>query len=141
MESSIKYATPPSSSACLCVGDCGPIGRGVYAKKNFQPGELIESVPVILIPAAEWEFIEKTILYDYCYAFGETTEDQAVALGFGSLYNHSFTPNARYVKHIEEKIINFFALRPIFIGEEITINYNGKPSSLDPLWFPVHNKI
>lgn len=120
------------------VGMSRTIGRGVFAAQDFAPGDLIETAPVLVIPAAEWSLIEKTALFNYCYAFGGNgCEDMALALGFGSMYNHSYTPNAQYIKKIEEKAISYYAIRPIERGEEITINYNGDPGCRDPLWFPV----
>jgi SET domain-containing protein len=60
----------------------------------------------------------------------------AVALGYGSLYNHSYTPNARYDDE-SPQIKIFTAIREIAAGEEITINYNGEPSDESPVWFKV----
>ena len=60
-----------------------------------------------------------------------------MALGYGSLYNHSFFPNAEYIKVWEERVIRFVALRDIRDGEEITINYNGSPESQKPMDFEV----
>jgi SET domain-containing protein len=57
----------------------------------------------------------------------------------GSLYNHSYTPNAVYAKQYDQLIITYTALRDIAAGEEILINYNGRPDDLDPLWFAVSN--
>ena len=110
-------------------------GRGVFALRPFSRGERIESAPVIVIPAAEWPLVEKTVFYHYTYSWGERLEDAAVALGCGSLYNHSYTPNAEYVRRLAEQRIDFVALRDIAPGEEITINYNGAAEDQSPLWF------
>ena len=135
LDSSISSEPSPS----ICIGESIPKGRGVFANKDFYPGELIESAPVIIISQNEWNHLEKTELYNYCYAFGEThdQEDMALALGFGSLYNHSYSPNARYKKNIDKRRIDFYALKHIEKGDEIHINYNGDPSCIDPLWFTV----
>jgi uncharacterized protein len=50
----------------------------------------------------------------------------AVVLGYGSLYNHSYKPNA-YYRDRRNRVKEFIALRDIAAGEEITINYNGSP--------------
>ncbi|MFN5732282.1 MAG: SET domain-containing protein-lysine N-methyltransferase, partial [Planctomyces sp.] len=60
----------------------------------------------------------------------------ALALGFGALYNHSFTPNARY-DDAGRQVKEFRALRDIQPGEEITINYNGTEDGTDPVEFDV----
>ena len=112
-------------------------GRGVFAASRLACGEIIETAPIILIPAAEWPHIEPTVLALYIYNFGPTAEEEhaAIALGYGSLYNHSYTPNAMYIKSWEEQVIRFVALRDIEPGEEITINYNGSPENQTPTWF------
>ena len=55
-------------------------GRGVFAGRDFREGELIESAPVIVIPAAQWPLLEHTVLHDYMYAYGPTLDDMAIAL-------------------------------------------------------------
>jgi hypothetical protein len=121
----------------LEVRTCQQKGRGVFAKTLFQQGELLESAPVILIPAAHCEQLTGTVFDDYTYAFGGEPERLALALGLGSLINHDYQPNAVYIKRYEEQRIDYFAIRPIAVGEEITINYNGSPRDGAPLWFAV----
>ena len=60
----------------------------------------------------------------------------ALALGYGSLYNHSFRPNARY-DDVGPQTKEFTAMRDIAPGEEITVNYNGEPTSRAAVWFEV----
>jgi SET domain-containing protein len=110
-------------------------GRGVFAKKRFSKGELLERAPVVIVPHYEREYLDKTVLYNYYYKWGGNLEDAALSLGYGSLYNHSYEPNAVYVKKIEEFVIDFVALRDIEEGEEITVNYTGRPDDKPPLWF------
>jgi SET domain-containing protein len=128
-------ACPPA----VTFAETGAKGRGVFALKDYQPAEHIETAPVIVIPAAQWPLMERTVLYHYGFMWGAGGEDMAIALGYGSLYNHSYQPNARYVRHPEAGTIEFVALRPIWRGEEITVNYNGDPASADPLWFDVRD--
>ena len=59
-----------------------------------------------------------------------------LALGYGSLYNHSYRPNARYVD-LSERTKLFTAIRDIAAGEEITVNYNGEPEDQTPVGFDV----
>jgi uncharacterized protein len=127
-------------SPSIKVLSSGPRGRGVVAQRAFRKGELIEAAPVLVIPEREWKALENTTLYNYGYAFGEGTQDMAIAFGFGSLYNHSYQPNARYVKRIAERTLDYVAIRDIQCGEEITVNYNGKPDAQDPMWFEVHDE-
>ena len=60
----------------------------------------------------------------------------AVSLGYGSLYNHSYRPNARYVD-LAGRTKLFTAIRDIAAGEEITVNYNGEPEDETPVGFEV----
>src|SRR5947209_5674728 len=110
-------------------------GRGVFARRAIAEGEVIERVPVLVLSLDE---IKKgdawTGLAGYCFLWGEGTV--ALALGYGSLYNHSFKPNARY-DDVGPQTKEFTALRTIQTGEEITVNYNGKPGSRKEVWFDV----
>jgi SET domain-containing protein len=110
-------------------------GRGVFAQKQFVKDEMVERAPVIVLPTHQEQFLDQTVLKDYYYYWNKATV--ALALGLGSLYNHSYTPNARYVKQHADAVIEFVALRTIEADEEITVNYNGDPTDQAPLWFHV----
>ena len=112
-------------------------GRGVFAGVRFKAGELIERAPALVIPADEWRHLEKTVLYNYSFSWGDELEHAALPGGYGSFYNHSYEPNAVYYKRLDDLFIDYTALRPIEVDEEITINYNGDPEDRGPLWFPV----
>ncbi|MGH8371951.1 MAG: SET domain-containing protein [Gammaproteobacteria bacterium] len=119
----------------LVVRHTGNKGRGVFAGADIAAGQLIEAVEVIVIPPAQIAALETTSLCDYYYKWGEDSKSGALALGCASLYNHSYRPNARYVKQLERGLIEFFAIRDIKRDEEITINYNGDPDSRKGVWF------
>ncbi|HET7175609.1 MAG TPA: SET domain-containing protein [Gammaproteobacteria bacterium] len=112
-------------------------GRGVFALVPIPTGTLIETADVILIPRDEMPAIQDCILAEYYFRWGKDKQEGALALGCGSLYNHSYTPNARYVKHYERLTIDFVAIRDIAVGEEIRTNYNGEPGDQTKLWFDV----
>ena len=59
------------------------------------------------------------------------TDSTALALGYGSLYNHSYRPNAETLETPDELVIT--ALHRIEPGEEIFINYMG--TAQDGVWF------
>lgn len=115
------------------VRDTGRKGRGVFALVSFAVGDHIEEAPVIAYPAAHKELVGRTALADYPYDWSD--EGEAIVLGFGSIYNHSYRPNARYRKNFDRLTIDYIALRAIAAGEEITVNYNGVPDDRSPLWF------
>jgi hypothetical protein len=121
----------------LEVRETASRGRGVFTLAAISAGALIESADVIPIPRAEMGLIESCVLADYDFRWGEDGREGAIALGYGSIYNHSYTPNAHYVKHFERLTIDFIALRDIAAGEEIRTNYNGDPASKKMMWFEV----
>lgn len=110
-------------------------GRGVFARKFIPSGAIIERVPVIVFPAKEI-LIDgcATTLYHYCFEWGKETV--ALALGYGSVYNHSYSPNARY-DDVAQRTKVYSAIKDIQAGEEITINYNGDPDDRSPMEFDV----
>ena len=110
-------------------------GRGVFARKFVPAGTIIERVPMIVFPEKELETDEGfSAMYHYCFAWSKGLV--AIALGYGSLYNHSYSPNARY-DDVAQRTKVFTAIKDIQAGEEITISYNGEPDDLSPLEFPV----
>lgn len=110
-------------------------GRGVFARRAIPKGEVIERVPVLVMTEDEYaKGLAKTPLKDYCFGWG--TDQVALALGYGSLYNHSYKPNARY-EDVGPATKAFVALRAIAAGDEITVNYNGRPGSRAKVWFDV----
>ena len=117
--------------------DTDKYGRGVFALRSFKKGELIEAAPVIAMPQSDRKYIKKTKLVEYFYNWGEKKKDPAICLGYGSLYNHSYSPNAKFTNNLDKFTIDFYALREIQKGEEIMINYNGNPSSQSEVWFDV----
>lgn len=110
-------------------------GRGVFARVPIEDGEVIEDCPVIVVPEEQVEAMGGTILHEYFFRWGGTHDAGAIALGFGSLYNHSDDPNAMYVRKYELSILTFVALRAIAVGEEITVSYHGGFGERGPLWF------
>ena len=71
---------------------------------------------------------------------GREKERMVIVLGFGSLYNHAYTPNGTYKENYREKTIDFIALRDIMQDEEITVNYIQEKKEKNPLWFEVGKK-
>jgi hypothetical protein len=112
-------------------------GRGVFAGRPFLEGALIERAPVIVIPTAQTHHIEESVLRIFYYDWNKQIGDRAIVLGYGSLYNHSYQPNARYVRRLDEREMDFVALRPIAEGEEICVNYNGIIDDTSPVDFEV----
>ena len=117
------------------VRRAGKKGRGVFARKNIRRGAVIERVPVVVMRVQEiFGNAPRTRLADYVFSWGRGKV--AFACGYGALYNHSYQPNAEYYgKGTETQV--FTALRDIKRGEEITVNYSGRPTGRAKVAFAV----
>ena len=127
----------PSNKIYLDQSTIEKAGRGIFASVDLTEGDVIEKCPIILISEKEVTDLRKTGLHNYYFMWGEDKQfhKAGICLGFGSLYNHSYTPNATYQKLYEEQMIIFKAIKSINKGEEITVNYNfGNPEDKSKLW-------
>jgi SET domain-containing protein len=110
-------------------------GRGAFASAPIAAGTVIEAAPVIIVPSAQRQLLDQTILHDYYFSWAADPggpggeESGAVALGLVSLCNHSRRPRARVRRNVGQGTLDLVALVPIAAGEEVTIDYNC------PLWF------
>lgn len=121
----------------VIVKKTGKKGRGVFALKNFKEGELIEAAPVLIFTPKERKKLEKTPMSHYIYPW-RSTRGAALVFGNGSIYNHSFSPNADWKQDFKKERMLYHAIKNIKKGEEILVNYNGEPdddSEID--WFDV----
>lgn len=105
--------------------------RGLIATERIKKNAIIERCPVILVPMQEEPFLKQTVLWKYYYEWNK--QNHVIVLGYGSLINHSYTPNARYSFHYKDTELVFKALQDIAVGEEITVNYNYHPNNQEPL--------
>ena len=119
--------------ADVYVGESERHGRGVFAARPFAEGDLIEACPVLVFPADEVEHLERTSLRGYYYEWDD--DGVGLALGLGSLYNHSASPNSHTEVDCESGEVRYYAARGIPAGEEITIDYTGGNGDPDDLWF------
>ena len=93
----------------------GDLGRGVFANKNFNNNEIIEKAPYIEDKTSNFVGLIRN------YIFNKTETNSIVAFGFGSLYNHSDSPNA--IWKINGDYIEIISSKPITKDEEILISY------------------
>lgn len=114
------------------IVEFGARGRGIVASKKIEAGQLIERSPVLIIPPAQRAVVDETIIFTYVFMWEhETIEEDlykhegrsAIALGCTSLLSHSYAPNCRFLRHIDELFIDVYAKRTIHAGEELTIDY------------------
>ena len=127
-----------------------PKGRGVFATCKIPAGVVIDISPVLILPTHE---SEGTLLAHYTYtwpaegdviipndqksllssfsksASGAKVARQALALGLGSMFNHTRRPNIGWERDIPRQTIRYYTLRDVEEGEELCISYGPK------LWF------
>ena len=104
--------------------DKSPIhGWGVFAKEDIIEGEVFEECPILTLPIEKGEITSLLIDYRFNYPQGNEWQEQVLALGYGSLYNHSENANAYWVSDLENRTFKFISNREIKKGEEIFVWY------------------
>jgi hypothetical protein len=114
-------------------------GRGVFCRQRIEKDEIIEVCPVLVLPAQDHDTVVISGLVDYFFNFNKEENTLALALGFGSLYNHAVHSNAAYTLSRENKTLSFYALRDIDPNTEICINYAGESGQEFKEWFESRN--
>lgn len=100
------------------------IGRGIFAKRAFFSKEIIEEAPIFILEERYSEIPKE--FQNRVFRWGNMTGTGvgiAIALGYGSIYNHSDRPNVIYEADAKNKILKFKARRAIDPGEQLTIHY------------------
>ena len=110
-------------------------GRAVFCSEDIAAGDTIEVCPVIVVPADDFVLLNSTPLSGYCFYFNKEENTLALAMGFGSMYNHRLHPNAVYILDREEKEMIFTAHESIPAHTEICINYGGAAGEDYSKWF------
>lgn len=120
---------------CLLVAATNNMGRGVFTTENLAKETVIEIAPVLVMSKEERLLLDKTLLHDYIFEWGNDTKLCCMALGYVPLYNHSYKSNCEYEMDFDEQIISIKTVRFIKAGEELFINYNGDWNNGKLLWF------
>ena len=99
-------------------------GYGVYATQPIREGELLEMAPFIEVPS-HFIFGQPNLLQDYVFLSHCKPKHVLVVFGYGSMYNHSLTPNVYYRVngHDRNRFMDYVALTNVRPGEELMINY------------------
>lgn len=121
----------------LYIATTEVMGRGIFTSENIDKGTIVEESPVIVMDHEEKKLLDQTLLHDYIFEWGENKDKCCVALGYVSIYNHSYQSNCEYEMDFDRKVISVKAVRFIKTGEELFINYNGAWNNKKPLWFDV----
>jgi SET domain-containing protein len=111
------------------------MGRGIFTSENIEAGTLVEVSPVVVMNNEERKLLDQTLLHDYIFEWGVSKDKCCLALGYVSIYNHSYRSNCEYEMDFELEQIIVKAVHFIKAGEELFINYNGKWNDSKPVWF------
>lgn len=122
-------------AGCLFIAQTDKKGRGVFTSADITKNSIVEIAPVLVMGADERKLLDQTLLHDYIFEWGDDKQQCCVALGWVSVYNHSYKSNCEYDMDYDEKTITIKTIRKIKAGEELTINYNGTWNNENKVWF------
>ncbi len=114
------------------------MGRGVYTAQEVSKDDIIEVCPIIEISKTDLPMVHQTFLHDYYFQWDIKHGTGAIALGYGSLYNHRDKPNASFILDFDSKEIIFKATENIEAGKQIFIDYHEGQKTGSSLWFEIH---
>ena len=108
----------------LEIREAHKMGLGVFATDFINKGEVVEDCKVLPLPISESGV---DILPDYRFNYParqQKWEHLVVALGMGSMYNHSDKPNIIWENHPTIPFVfRYVALKDIYKGEQCFIYY------------------
>ena len=98
-------------------------GWGVFTNLEIKKGTIVEEciIPYEVIP------INSRVLLNYRYVWPSKKKPTSfcIALGFGSIYNHSKEkPSMNWEINEKERIMTFTAIRNINANEELLFDYD-----------------
>jgi uncharacterized protein len=125
---------------CLFIDNTLQKGRGVFTHELIPAETIIEVAPVIVMPLADRVHLDKTLLHDYIFEWGDNLDQCGMALGYIPIYNHSYKSNCDYFMDYDAQTIMIKTVREITIDEELTINYNGDWDNEKKIWFEVKGR-
>ncbi len=96
-------------------------GWGAFCPRKIPKGTVFDVTTLLVLTAKEAKLMSGSSLEPYWYEFG--TKGRAIALGLGSIMNHSDKPNCSYHFSKKRRTLRFFALQDIPPNEELTHDY------------------
>lgn len=102
-------------------------GFGVFARRRFEAGDVVERVPLIMVPDEDMPYfrIPGSIMHRYAMPGIPDADHSALLNGFGAFYNHepdTARANARW-QYVGDRLMLYIATQTIEPGEEITFDY------------------
>ena len=119
----------------LYIAPSAERGRGVFTNEAIPVNTVVEISPVIVMSEAERSTLDKTLLHDYIFEWGDDNLQCCMALGYVPIYNHAAPSNCEYDMDFDNELIRIKTIRDIEAGEELFINYNGDWDDQREVWF------
>ena len=119
----------------LFINSSDGMGRGVFTSESIEEGTIIETSPVVVMNNEERKLLDQTLLHDYIFEWGTKKDQCCMALGYISVYNHSYKSNCEYEMDFSNDSITVKTVRFVKAGEELFINYNGDWNDNKKVWF------
>ncbi len=98
-------------------------GWGAFCAKKIPKGKPFHVSTLLVLTRREANLLTDSSLEPYWYEFGKDGRRRAIALGLGSILNHSGEPNCSFHFSEKKRTITFYALRDISPHEELTHDY------------------
>ena len=93
------------------------MGFGVFASQDIDEGIIVETCYCV-------KTYNQPFNPCFDYLFQLTNTESLIPFGYGSIYNHSYTPNIHWrMVNMEKPIMEFFSLKNIKVGDELCHNY------------------
>ncbi len=102
-------------------------GWGGFCSKSIPKGKVFNVTTLLVLSAREAKLMSESSLEAYWYEFG--SRGRAIALGLGSILNHSDDPNCSYHFSKKKRTLSFYAIRDIPAHEELTHDYGWTSSA------------
>jgi hypothetical protein len=105
-------------------------GRGVFSLAQIEAGSVVELSPILLFkcPHKDLPAVIANVVFNWSFLARLAEENwQAIALGYGGMYNDANPANLRYEAVADDAdgpLLRFIAAREIGAGEELTICYS-----------------
>ena len=109
--------------------------RGLFAKKNYKKGDIIEICPTLKLNGTDID--NKSILHTYFFTPNDKTKTNSLlALGYCGLINHSTSKqNCSWIVTDDDNNITMYATKDIANGEEFFTSYG------ENYWASKNNKV
>lgn len=100
-------------------------GWGAFCAKKIPRHADFDVTPLLVLSVRESKALAGSKLEDYWYDFDKNR--RAIALGLGSMMNHSSKPNCSFHFSKTKRTLTFFSLKNIPAHTELTHDYGWAP--------------